>query len=163
KAEIEQIEKHNVHLLALGDPRFPAALAKIETAPPLLYCRGTLTDADAQAVAIVGSRHCTAYGRKMAERIAGGLVRAGYTIISGLSRAVVIIEAGDKSGALITARHATEQGREVFAVPANADSLTSAGALKLIRDGARLVRDADDILEDLAGIAPLFSPRATAA
>ena len=237
QSEVDLIEKHNVRLLALEDGRYPAALAKIETAPPLLYCRGTLTAADAQAVAIVGSRNCTAYGRKMAERIAGGLARAGYTIvsglargidgaahqgalnaagrtiavlagglsriyppehvalsvnvensgclitetpmtfqplpamfparnriISGLSRAVVIIEAGEKSGALITAQHAAEQGREVFAVPANADSLTSAGSLRLIRDGARLVRDADDILEDLSGIAPLFpTPSATPA
>lgn len=228
QSEIDLIEKHNVYLLTPGDGRYPAALAKIDSAPPLLYCRGTLTDADRQAVAIVGSRNCTAYGRKAAERIAGGLARAGYTIvsglargidgaahqgalgaggrtiavmagglsriyppehvalsvgvenagclisetpmtfqplpamfparnriISGLSRAVVIIEAGDKSGSLITAGHAAEQGREVFVVPGNVDNPASAGSLRLIRKGARLVRDADDVLEDLAGIAPL--------
>src|SRR5439155_1801931 len=88
QSEIDQIEKHNVHLLTPDDGRYPAALAKIETAPPLLYCRGTLTDADGQAVAIVGSRNCTSYGRKMAERIAGGLARAGYTIVSGLARGI---------------------------------------------------------------------------
>ena len=56
------------------------------------------------------------------------------------------------------AEHAAEQGREVFAVPGNADSDASQGTLKLIRDGARLVRSADDIIEDLSGLSPLIEP-----
>ena len=79
-------------------------------------------------------------------------------IISALSRAVVIIEANAESGALITARHAADQGREVFVVPGNADSEYSAGCHELIRKGARLVRNADDVLEDLRGIAPPDPP-----
>src|SRR5262249_34123688 len=75
-------------------------------------------------------------------------------IISGLARAVVLVEAAEKSGALITARHAVEQGREVFCVPGPVDSLASGGTLKLLRDGAKLIRHADDLLEDLRGIAP---------
>ena len=70
-------------------------------------------------------------------------------IISGLSRAVVVIEAGDKSGSLITARCALEQGRDVLAVPGNVLSGRNRGAHGLLRDGAKIVESADDVLEEL--------------
>jgi DNA processing protein len=73
-------------------------------------------------------------------------------IISGLSRAVIVVEANARSGALITARHAAEQGRDVFALPGQVDSPASAGCLELIRNGARLIRSADDVIEDLQGL-----------
>lgn len=233
QSELDLIEKHQVHLLAHGDPGYPKALAGIADPPPMLYYRGTWAESDERSVGVVGSRHCTSYGRRMAERIASGLARAGITvvsglargvdgtahraaldaggrtiavlagglssiyppehkdlseaieksgclvsespmssepqamlfpsrnrIISGLSQAVVIVEASERSGTLITAGHAADQNRQVFAVPGNVDSGASTGTLKLIRDGARLVRDADDILEDLAGLSKMGRPPA---
>lgn len=224
--ELALLEKYSVRPVPLGFAGYPPPLAAVPAPPPLLYFRGEWTPADANAVGIVGSRACTSYGRKVAEQLARDLVRAGFTIvsglargidgvahraaldaggrtiavlaggltsiyppehadladaivrqgalvtetpmtvspqpgmfparnriISGLSRAVVVVEANAKSGALITATHAGEQGKEVFAVPGNADSAASAGCLELIRKGARLVRNADDVIEDLKGIA----------
>ena len=80
------LEEHNVHLIVLGTPEYPTALAEIADPPQLLFVRGNLTPTDNRAVAIVGSRGCTGYGRRITAGLAAGLVRAGYTVISGLPR-----------------------------------------------------------------------------
>lgn len=227
--ELELMRRHGVELISLGSAAYPAALAAIAMPPRFLYVRGRLDPKDADAVAVVGSRTCTSYGRRMAERLGHEFARAGVTvisglargidgaahrgaldakgrtvavlagglskiyppehtelaeeivaaggalvseapmrmepmagmfparnrIISGLSRGVVLVEAAEKSGALITAGHAADQGREVFAIPGQVDSSASAGALQLLRKGAKLARHARDVLDDLRGIAPL--------
>lgn len=236
EAEVERMQRAGVTAIFLDDDAYPKALAEIPDPPRVLYIRGTLIEADRRAIGIVGSRSCTAYGKRMAERLAADLARAGWTIVSGLARgidgmahkgaldaggrtlailagglgsiyppehkdlakavteqgallsevhmqmqpmremfparnriisglsqAVILIEANAKSGALITARHAGEQGREVFALPGAVDSSASEGTLQLIRDGARLIRHADDVLEDLKGIAPVALPEGTSA
>ena len=107
--------------------------------------------------------------RKLADQIVrqGALVSECHTLgkplrgafprrnrlITGLSLGVVVVEASQRSGALISARHAMEQGREVFAVPGRVDSRTSRGCHQLIRDGAKLVESAEDVLEEFG---PLF-------
>ncbi len=76
-AEIALLEKHGVHLLIRGEANYPPDLGQLPDPPPVLYMRGTLLEADQKAVALVGSRRCTAYGRRLTEQLATGLVRAG--------------------------------------------------------------------------------------
>jgi DNA processing protein len=233
--ELEQLDRHGVRLLALGNPDYPTALAPIPDPPHLLYMRGALGPADAKAVALVGSRNCSSYGKRITERLATGLARAGYTIVSGLARGidgvahraalqaggrtlgvlagglsriyppehadlareieasgallseatmdqeplpamfparnriisglcrgVVVIEAADRSGALLTATHAGDQGRPVMAVPGPVDHASSGGTNALIRKGAVLVRGPEDVLEELEGLPGMQSPEPAA-
>lgn len=228
-AEIARMAEKEVHAVFFGQADYPTCLANTDSPPRVLYVRGSLEALDYnRCIGIVGSRSCTAYGRRMAEQLARDFVQADWTvvsglargidaaahksvvaadgktlavlanglssiyppehkelaeqirtygavlsefpmsteplrdyfprrnrIISGLSRGVVIVEASPRSGALITARLANEQGREVFGIPGPVDSAASAGVLDMLRNYGRLVRDARDVLEDLKGIAPM--------
>jgi DNA processing protein len=86
--EVQLLERHHTDIVSIGSPEYPALLASIHDPPAILYFRGTLEDRDANAVAIVGSRGCTAYGKRVAERLAGDLARAGVTVVSGLARGI---------------------------------------------------------------------------
>jgi DNA processing protein len=81
--EIELVHKHGAHLLSLDDAAYPALLKQIPSAPTLLWVKGKLDPADSLSLAIVGSRHCSHYGREQADLLSNALARAGVTIVSG--------------------------------------------------------------------------------
>ena len=218
----ENLQKLGIQVLISKDEVYPRRLKQISQPPPVLYLRGELRPEDEWAVAVVGTRRLTAYGRQVAEEVAGKLARSGVSVVSGLARgadsvahqaalnaggrtmavlgcgldqiyppenrrlaeqiigngallsdyppgtppdaanfpprnriisglsmAVVIIEAGQTSGALITAAFAADQGREVFAVPGNINAPQSVGTNRLIRDGANPLLNPQEILEVL--------------
>jgi|SRR5437016_2833477 len=208
--------------IEISDVRYPALLRNITDPPPVLYVDGELEPVDIQAVAIVGSRHATLYGIRIARTLAEELSRLGFTIVSGMARGidrvahegalaaggrtlavlgcgldvayppghtqlraqvaeagalltefplgspplaahfprrnrilsglsmgVIVVEAAEGSGSLITAKLAAEQGREVFAVPGPIDAPTSRGTHGLLKQGAKLTETVDDILDEL--------------
>lgn len=217
-----RLQALNVRVLTWDDEDYPRRLKEIEQPPPVLYVRGDMKLEDEWAVAIVGTRRITPYGRQVAEEVSGMLARNGVTIVSGLARgvdavahqaalhaggrtlavlgsgvdriypaenqrlaeqiiahgavvsdypigtppdgpnfpprnriisglslAVIVIEANIDSGAMITATFAAEQGRELFAVPGNIMALQSKGTNRLIRDGARILLEPQEVLEIL--------------
>lgn len=225
EAELARLDKLGIAVLTWEDEDYPPLLKQlrqIDQAPPVLYLRGSLSERDEWALAVVGTRSVSPYGRQVTYRLARDLAASGLTIvsglargadseahraaldaggrtiavlacgldiiyppehrqlaarivqqgalmstfplgtkpqatnfpprnqvISGLARGVLVTEAGIKSGALVTAGHALEQGREVFAVPGNITARGSEGTNRLIQDGAHPVLSARDVLEVL--------------
>lgn len=218
----ERIQSQHIQVLTWEDEGYPKRLKEIDQPPPVLYVRGSLLAADEWAVAVVGTRRVSAYGRQVAEKIGSMLAQSNITVVSGLARgvdaiahrsaleaggrtlavlgcgvdriyppenrhlaveimtsgallsdyapgtppegpnfpprnriisglslAVVVVEAGERSGALITANFAADQGRDVFAVPGNILLPQSRGVNRLIQDGARPLLDPVEILEAL--------------
>lgn len=135
-------------------------------------------DADGRTVAVLGSAVDRIYPEENAA-LARAIARKGAVVsefppgtrpwkgnfprrnrtIAGWARAVVVVEAGERSGALITARAALEEGRDVMAVPGHPTVASAAGTNALLRDGAALVRGAEDVLSEL-GLAPPAAPPA---
>lgn len=233
QAELEQCEAEGIRLLTPVDAEYPESLKQIYDPPLALYIRGSLLARDRQSISVVGTRRPSIYGGSTAERIAGGLARAGLTVVSGMAAGIdsaahrgaldaggrtvgvlgsgfqhfyprenlslaericagqgavlsefpldrkpdkttfpmrnrivsgmtlgtVVVEAGLRSGAMITARMALEQGRNVFAVPGRIDSVRSHGPHALLRDGAVLVENCGDILDEFEEL-PLFKSAA---
>ncbi|GIV59836.1 DNA-processing protein DprA [Rhodocaloribacter litoris] len=221
--QFERAERVDATLVTAWDPAFPPLLREIYDPPAFLWVRGTLAEADAKAIAIVGTRRATAYGKQVAYDFAAGLARHGFTVvsglaygidaaahrgaleaggrtlavlgsgvdriyparharlaqaiieqgallseyalgaapdapnfprrnrlISGLTRGTLVVEAFETGGALITARLALEQNREVFAVPSPVHSRAGVGSNRLIQQGyARLVLSVEDMLAEL--------------
>ena len=218
----DKINAQGIHILTWDDEAYPPRLKDIEHPPPILYVKGEFLPEDHFAVAIVGTRKVTSYGRQVTEELATFLASNGVTVISGLARgvdavahsatlksggrtaavlgcgvdriyppenralaeqimargalisdypvgtapessnfpprnriisglslAVIVIEAGETSGALITAEFAAEQGREVFAVPGNILAPQSRGTNKLIQNGALPLLSPQDLLQAL--------------
>jgi DNA processing protein len=221
--EIGRVRAAGIMLVPFGDAAYPTRLRMIADPPPVLYVKGEISGRDDRAVAIVGSRSASHYGRRVARDLAHGLASLGLTVVSGMARGidgmahesalssggrtiavlgsgvesayppehdklyqricesgavvselpmgtrplafhfparnrlisglslgVVVVEATEKSGSLITASMAVEQGREVFAVPGEVGASRSRGTHRLIRQGAKLVETVDDIIEEIA-------------
>ncbi|MGO4855517.1 DNA-processing protein DprA [Phaeovulum sp. W22_SRMD_FR3] len=229
RAEMAAGARAGAQLLLFGTADYPAALAEIRDAPPVLWALGDLGLLQRPMIALVGARNASSLGGRMARKLAEGLGAAGYVvvsglargvdaiaheaslgtgtiaaqaggidvifppenaalaagiaqkglrlsehapglapqarhfpmrnrIISGLSQAVVVVEAALRSGSLITARAALDQGREVMAVPGHPFDARAAGCNALIRDGAVLVRDTQDILDAMPQQSPDHRP-----
>jgi DNA processing protein len=88
EALMSEVVRHGMTVLTWHDPRYPRRLAEIEDKPPMLFVKGSLEDRDEWAIAVVGTRKATPYGRQVAEQLSSELSANGITIISGLARGI---------------------------------------------------------------------------
>ena len=220
---LKKLEKLKIEFVVRDDKNYPENLKDLDNAPTVLYIRGKLKAEDTNAVAVVGSRKMTSYGREVTEKFSSELANFGITIVSGLARgidtaahkgalsvggrtiavlgcgldsvyppentqlareiiekesavvseyplghpalpinfasrnrivsglskAVLVVEGAEKSGTLLTASSAADQGRTVFAVPGQITSPLSAAPLFLLKNGAKIATEPSDILEEL--------------
>ena len=224
--KLRAMEKLNARMITYRDPEYPRNIRQIYDPPAVLFVMGDIVEEDRFAVAIIGTRVATEYGKSMAVKISKDLAKRGLCVVSGgargidtaahtaavqvggrtiavlgsgldvvyppenrglfariaqsgavisefvpgtrpdawrfparnrlvsgLSLGVLVIESKISGGAMITATHAAEQGRDVWALPGGTDSVVSEGPHRLIKEGAKLIESADDILEEL-GIEP---------
>lgn len=86
--EMERLQRLDVRIVSIYDQNYPAPLKEIYNAPPLLYVKGELLQADEQSLGVIGTRHPSTYGKELASRIVPELVRSGLTIVSGLARGI---------------------------------------------------------------------------
>jgi DNA processing protein len=86
--ELEKVHRHQVGVLTLADPDYPRLLKQIHDPPPVLYVKGEFKQEDSRAVAVVGSRNATPFGRSMAQELAAGLAKAGVCVVSGMARGI---------------------------------------------------------------------------
>jgi DNA processing protein len=219
---IEYMLKNNIDIISITDKEYPQILKEIYDAPISLYIRGNKNILNDDALAIIGCRECTSYGRNITKQLAydiaknkinivsglakgidaiahkGAILSGGKTIavlgngldiiypseniplakeiiktggaiiseyplgtkpekqnfpernriVSGMSKGVVVVEAKEKSGTLITVDFALEQGRDVFVVPGNINQENSIGTNELIKQGAKLITSYKDVIEE---------------
>jgi DNA processing protein len=138
-----------------------AHLASLETGTIAVMAGGVDTIYPAENTQL--SQDILRHGLRLSEQPMGLVPQARHfptrnRLVSGLARAVIVVEAAARSGSLITARTALDQGREVMAVPGHPLDARAAGCNMLLRDGATLVRNADDVIEALAAMASTAAP-----
>lgn len=167
------IERKGIEYSIYNSRMYPKKLKQIPDAPFGLYVKGAgkvLKEfaGGKPAVAIIGARECSEYGRVVAKLIGRKCAEYGLGIVSGMARgvdataqragleaggsvadALVVVEAREKSGTMITVDMALEQGRAVYIVPGRLTDPMSAGCNRLIKQGAEIVCDPDELFEEI--------------